>query len=52
VFGPSGIVAIPLMTSASGIFAGMMVFIGGLLISYIVGFLATYFFGCKDVDLS
>lgn len=40
------------MTSASGIFAGMMVFIGGLLISYIVGFLATYFFGCKDVDLS
>ncbi|AUW07091.1 PTS N-acetylmuramic acid transporter subunit IIBC [Vibrio campbellii] len=52
VFGPSGIVAIPLMTSANGIFAGMMVFIGGLLISYIVGFLATYFFGCKDVDLS
>ena len=52
VFGPSGIVAIPLMTSASGIFAGMMVFIGGLLVSYIVGFLATYFFGCKDVDLS
>ncbi|WP_104028346.1 PTS N-acetylmuramic acid transporter subunit IIBC [Vibrio jasicida] len=52
VFGPSGIVAIPLMTSSSGIFAGMMVFIGGLLISYIVGFLATYFFGCKDVDLS
>ncbi|UTZ43622.1 PTS N-acetylmuramic acid transporter subunit IIBC [Vibrio campbellii] len=52
VFGPSGIVAIPLMTSVSGIFAGMMVFIGGLLISYIVGFLATYFFGCKDVDLS
>ncbi|CAH1540092.1 N-acetylmuramic acid-specific PTS enzyme IICB component/anhydro-N-acetylmuramic acid transporter [Vibrio jasicida] len=52
VFGPSGIVAIPLMTSDSGIFAGMMVFIVGLLISYIVGFLATYFFGCKDVDLS
>ncbi|PNG65435.1 PTS N-acetylmuramic acid transporter subunits IIBC [Vibrio vulnificus] len=52
VFGPSGIVAIPLMTSHSGIFAGMAVFVVGLLISYVVGFLATYFFGSKDVDLS
>lgn len=52
VFGPSGIVAIPLMTSHSGIFAGMAVFLVGLLISYVVGFLATYFFGSKDVDLS
>lgn len=52
VFGPSGIVAVPLMTSEQGIFAGMLVFVGGFLISYIVGFLATYFFGCKDVDLS
>lgn len=33
VFGPSGIVAIPLMTSNSGIFAGMAVFVIGLLIS-------------------
>ncbi|MBE4585533.1 PTS N-acetylmuramic acid transporter subunits IIBC [Vibrio navarrensis] len=52
VFGPSGIVAIPLMTSHSGIFAGMAVFLVGLLISYVVGFFATYFFGSKDVDLS
>ncbi|ELK2036058.1 PTS N-acetylmuramic acid transporter subunit IIBC [Vibrio vulnificus] len=52
VFGPSGIVAIPLMTSHNGIFAGMAVFVVGLLISYVVGFLATYFFGSKDVDLS
>ncbi|AVX01729.1 PTS N-acetylmuramic acid transporter subunit IIBC [Vibrio vulnificus] len=52
VFGPSGIVAIPLMTSHSGIFAGMAVFVVGLLISYVVGFLATYFFGSNDVDLS
>lgn len=52
VFGPSGIVALPLMTSTSGIFPAMMVFLVGLLISYIVGFLATYFFGTKDVDLS
>lgn len=33
VFGPSGIVAVPLMTSEQGIFAGMLVFVGGLLIS-------------------
>ncbi|RZR33855.1 PTS N-acetylmuramic acid transporter subunit IIBC [Vibrio vulnificus] len=52
VFGPSGIVAIPLMTSHSGIFAGMAAFVVGLLISYVVGFLATYFFGSKDIDLS
>ncbi|EKO3518417.1 PTS N-acetylmuramic acid transporter subunit IIBC [Vibrio fluvialis] len=52
VFGPSGIVAIPLMTSNSGIFAGMAVFVTGLLISYVVGFIATYFVGSKNVDLS
>ncbi|NAX21882.1 PTS N-acetylmuramic acid transporter subunit IIBC [Vibrio sp. V39_P1S14PM300] len=52
VFGPSGIVAIPLMTSDSGIFPAMLVFVAGLLISYLVGFLATYLFGCKNVDLS
>ncbi|MEZ9603741.1 PTS N-acetylmuramic acid transporter subunit IIBC [Vibrio sp. 10N.261.55.A10] len=52
VFGPSGIVAVPLMTSNSGIFAGMAVFVIGLLISYVVGFLATYIFGSKNVDLT
>lgn len=52
VFGPSGIVAIPLMTSDHGIFTGMLVFVTGLIISYIVGFLATYFFGSKDIDLN
>ncbi|WP_274532481.1 hypothetical protein [Salinivibrio sp. PR5] len=36
----------------SGIFPGMLIFVAGLLIAYVVGFLATYFFGCKDVDLS
>ncbi|CAG9295362.1 PTS N-acetylmuramic acid transporter subunit IIBC [Celerinatantimonas diazotrophica] len=52
VFGPSGIVAIPLMTSNRGIFAGMAVFVAGLIVSYIAGFLATYFVGSKNVDLS
>lgn len=52
VFGPSGIIALPLMTSDSGIFTGMAVFAVGLLISYISGFLVTWFFGTKGVDLS
>nr|WP_232772458.1 PTS N-acetylmuramic acid transporter subunit IIBC [Psychromonas sp. Urea-02u-13] len=52
VFGPSGIIALPLMTSDSGIFIAMAVFAAGLLISYTVGFLATWFFGTKNVDLS
>ncbi|MEC6908668.1 PTS N-acetylmuramic acid transporter subunit IIBC [Photobacterium piscicola] len=52
VFGPSGIVALPLMTSSSGIFAGMAIFTIGLLISYLVGFAMTWFFGTKNVDLS
>ncbi|MBD1573776.1 PTS N-acetylmuramic acid transporter subunit IIBC [Vibrio sp. S17_S38] len=52
VFGPSGIVSLPLMTSDSGIFPAMMVYGAGLLISYGVGFIVTYFFGTKNVDLS
>ncbi|WP_094752113.1 PTS N-acetylmuramic acid transporter subunit IIBC [Psychromonas sp. CD1] len=52
VFGPSGVVAIPLMTSNHGIFVAMGVFVIGLLISYVAGFLATWFFGTKGVDLS
>lgn len=52
VFGPSGVVALPLMTSNLGIFAGMLVFASGLIISYVVGFITTLLFGCKNVDLS
>ena len=52
VFGPSGIIALPLMTSNSGIFVAMIVFAVGLAISYVAGFIATWFFGTKDVDLS
>lgn len=52
VFGPSGLVSIPLMTSAKGIFAGMLVYVAGILISYIAGFILTWLFGSKDVDLS
>jgi len=52
VFGPSGLVSIPLMTSSQGIFPGMAVYVVGILISYIAGFILTWFFGSKNVDLS
>lgn len=52
VFGPSGLVAIPLMTSNSGIFAGMGVYVAGLLVAYLAGFLLTLLFGSKNVDLN
>lgn len=51
VFGPSGLVSIPLMTSSQGIFAGMAVYVAGILISYAAGFVLTWFFGSKNVDL-
>lgn len=52
VFGPSGLVALPLMTSNSGIFMGMLVYAVGLFVAYFAGFILTYLFGSKDVDLS
>ncbi|CDG86600.1 PTS N-acetylmuramic acid transporter subunit IIBC [Xenorhabdus bovienii] len=52
VFGPSGLVAMPLMTSDSGIFTGMAVYGAGLIIAYISGFILTFFFGSKNIDLS
>ncbi len=52
VFGPSGIVALPLMTSGQGIFAGMAVYAAGLVITWLAGFVITWFFGHKNVDLS
>lgn len=52
VFGPSGLVSIPLMTSSQGIFPGMAVYVAGILISYLAGFILTWFFGSKNVDLS
>ena len=52
VFGPSGLVAIPLMTSANGIYAGMAVYVAGLAVAYLFGFLLTWLFGSKNVDLS
>ncbi|WP_313017312.1 PTS N-acetylmuramic acid transporter subunit IIBC [Atlantibacter hermannii] len=52
VFGPSGLVALPLMTSNSGIYAGMAVYAAGLAVAYLSGFILTWLFGSKNVDLS
>ncbi|WP_395303660.1 PTS N-acetylmuramic acid transporter subunit IIBC [Enterobacter sp. ECC-019] len=50
-FGPSGLVALPLMTSERGIIPAITVYGGGVLISYIAGFMLTAMFGSKNVDL-
>ncbi len=52
VFGPSGVVSIPLMTSnhATAYF-GMIIYTLGLLIAYIAGFFITLMFGTQNVDL-
>lgn len=52
VFGPSGLVALPLMTSDHGIYAGMAVYAAGVVVAYLGGFIVTWLFGHKGVDLS
>lgn len=52
VFGPSGLLAIPLMTSAEGSLLGIQVYLLGMVSAWIGGFVLTWFFGSKDVDLS
>ncbi|WP_392551909.1 PTS N-acetylmuramic acid transporter subunit IIBC [Orbus wheelerorum] len=51
VFGPSGVIAIPFMTSHDGALPAMLVYLVGLAITYVAGFIITYFFGSKNVDL-
>jgi len=40
------------MTSGQGIYAGMAVYAAGVVIAYLCGFIATWLFGHKNVDLS
>lgn len=47
VFGPSGLVATPLITSPHGVIAGMAIYLLGLLVSYCSGFALTFFFSKK-----
>ncbi|WP_411101557.1 PTS transporter subunit EIIC [Streptomyces sp. cmx-4-9] len=46
--GPSGWALFPLLDGTSGLAASLTVYAGGLGIGYLVGFLATYFFGFTD----
>ncbi|HHV9229855.1 TPA: PTS N-acetylmuramic acid transporter subunit IIBC [Escherichia coli] len=50
-FGPSGLVALPLMTSAQGILPAMAVYAGGILVAWVCGFIFTTLFGCRNVNL-
>ncbi|EGY28928.1 Phosphotransferase system IIC component, glucose/maltose/N-acetylglucosamine-specific [Candidatus Regiella insecticola 5.15] len=52
VFGPSGLLSLPLMTSDQGTYIGMAIYAAGVAISYLSGFVFTWFFGSKNVDLS
>ncbi|QDY40682.1 PTS N-acetylmuramic acid transporter subunit IIBC [Candidatus Pantoea soli] len=52
VFGPSGLVTLPLMTSSQGIFAGMAVYLAGLIVAWSGGFIFTWWGGTRNVDLS
>ncbi|AMG57199.1 PTS N-acetylmuramic acid transporter subunit IIBC [Pantoea vagans] len=52
VFGPSGLVTLPLMASSQGVFAGMAVYLAGLMVAWSGGFLLTWWFGTRNVDLS
>lgn len=53
MFGPSGLLAVPLMTTFKGlIWKGILVYLSGLVIAYAGGFVMTYYFGYKGVDLA
>ncbi|MBT2539302.1 PTS transporter subunit EIIC [Streptomyces sp. ISL-44] len=43
--GPSGWALFPLLNGTSGLGATLAIYAGGLVVGYLVGFLATYFFG-------
>ncbi|MDO4436215.1 MAG: PTS N-acetylmuramic acid transporter subunit IIBC [Cardiobacteriaceae bacterium] len=52
VFGPSGLLAIPLMTSQEGSLLGIQVYLTGMVSAWIGGFVTTWLWGSKNVDLS
>lgn len=52
LFGSSGILASFAMTSKSGVGMAIALYISALLVSYAAGFVFTYLFGTKNVDLS
>ena len=53
VFGASGLLGLFAMTTPSGnIVLGMLLYLSALIVSYIAGFIITYLFGYKNIDLS
>lgn len=52
VFGASGLLGSFAMTSNNGAMIAIGLYISALIVTYIAGFILTYLFGCKDVDLS
>lgn len=52
VFGSSGILGSFAMTSTRGVVAAIALYISALLVAYVAGFILTYLFGTKNVDLS
>ena len=52
VFGSSGLLGSFAMTSNKGVVAAILLYLSALLIAYIAGFILTYLFGCKNIDLS
>jgi N-acetylmuramic acid-specific PTS system IIC component len=51
VFGPSGLVALPLLASKSGPLPAIGIYLVGLLSAYFAGFLFTLVWGMRNVDL-
>ncbi|AXE95935.1 PTS N-acetylmuramic acid transporter subunit IIBC [Paraburkholderia sp. 22099] len=52
VFGPSGLVSLPLITSDHGALPAMAIYLVGIFSAYLAGFAFTYAWGCRDVDMT
>lgn len=52
VFGASGLLGAFAMTSPSGVGTAIGLYLSALIVTYIAGFILTYFFGTKNIDLS
>ncbi len=52
VFGSSGLLGAFAMTSPMGVVTAILLYLSALLVAYAAGFMFTFFFGTKGVDLS
>ncbi len=51
VYGNSGILGVFSMTSYDGVITGILIYLSGLIVSYIAGYFITFYFGTKNIDL-